>query len=49
LTWRCSDDRFPDLRRAGAKVGFGACVTDAPSEYAGAELYERRRRALRDR
>jgi hypothetical protein len=24
-----------------AKVGYGACVTDAPSEYAGAELYER--------
>jgi len=23
------------------KVGSGACVTDAPSEYAGAELYER--------
>jgi hypothetical protein len=24
LTGRCSDDCFPDLRRAGAKVGFGA-------------------------
>ena len=23
LTWRCSDDCFPDLRRAGGKVGFG--------------------------
>ena len=23
------------------RVGSGACVTDAPSEYAGAELYER--------
>jgi hypothetical protein len=25
----------------GAKVGLGACVTNAPSEYDGAELYER--------
>jgi hypothetical protein len=27
--------------RAKPKVGFGACVTNAPSEYDGAELYER--------
>src|SRR5215471_15867766 len=27
--------------RAWAKVGFGACVTNAPSEYDVAELYER--------
>ena len=29
------------LTPATAKVGFGACVTNAPSEYDGAELYER--------
>ena len=32
----------PRIKRINfSKVGLGACVTDAPSEYAGAELYER--------
>jgi hypothetical protein len=29
------------LVSAASKVGCGACVTKAPSEYDGAELYER--------
>ena len=32
---------LPIADRGGVKVSYGACVTNAPSEHDGAELYER--------